>query len=109
MMRVVLSATVLWFGVHWAFVAVMHAKAIERAQGLTLYWRVILYPLAAIGLTLDAAFNLTFGTLMFRELPHELLFTARCQRHARGAGRRQRLALWWARQLNQFDTGHIEP
>lgn len=101
-----LYAAGLWFGVHWAFVAIMHAKA-RRAE-LSIYWRVMLWPLATIGLVLDVAFNVTFGTLMFRELPRELLFTSRCKRHFHGRGRRQRLAAWWARQLNQFDPGHID-
>jgi hypothetical protein len=93
----------LWFGVHWAFVAIMNAKAAR--ERLSLYWKVMLYPLAAIGLVLDVAFNAVFGSLMFLELPRELLFTSRCQRHAHKGSR---LALWWAKQLNAFDPGHIK-
>lgn len=104
---ILLVAIAIWLGVHWAYVAVMHAKAVHERGELTIYWRVMLLPLAVVGLLLDVAFNLTFGTLMFRELPRELLFTARCQRHVRGVGRRRPLALWWARQLNQFDPGHV--
>jgi hypothetical protein len=105
-MLTLLAVVGLWFGVHWAFVAVMHAKAV-RAQ-LSLYWKVMIYPLAAIGLVLDVAFNVVFGSLMFLELPRELLFTSRCKRHFRGStGRRQRLAAWWGRQLNAFDPGHV--
>jgi hypothetical protein len=99
----IVAAVGLWFGVHWAFVAIMHAKAV-RSQ-LTLYWKVMLWPLAAIGLALDVAFNVVFGSLMFLELPRELLFTSRCQRHAHKGSR---LALWWAKQLNAFDPGHIK-
>src|SRR5688572_8958618 len=99
-----LWAVGLWLGVHWSYVAIMHAKG----KRLTKYWRVMLYPLAIVGLVIDAAFNVVFGSLMFRELPRELLFTSRCQRHARGDGSRQRLALWWAKQLNQFDPDHIK-
>lgn len=105
-MSVIVGIVGLWFAVHWAYVAVMHAKAVAARSDLSLYWKVMLYPLAAVGIVLDVAFNVTFGTLMYRELPRELLFTARCQRHAKG-GSRQRLALWWARQLNQFGEGHI--
>ena len=97
----------LWLGVHWAFVAVMHAKAVKERGSLTAYWSVILLPLALAGLILDAAFNLTFGTVLYRELPRELLFTARCKRHIAGEGSRQRMAAFWQRQLNQFDPGHV--
>jgi hypothetical protein len=102
-MRTALALVGLWFAVHWAFVAIMHAKAIRSE--LTLYWRVMLWPLALIGLVLDVAFNVVFGSIMFREIPRELLFTSRVQRHA-AAG--SALALWWARQLNQFDPGHVD-
>lgn len=95
----------LFFSVHWSFVAIMHARS--KRQELSLYWKVMLYPLAAIGLVLDVAFNVVFGSLMFLELPRELLFTSRCKRHFRGHGRGQRLAAFWAKQLNQFDPGHV--
>lgn len=108
MLALIVTAVALWFAVHWAFVAVMHAKAMRERGDLRTYWLVMLLPLAAVGLVLDCAFNLTFGTLMFRELPRELLFTSRCKRHFRGDGRRKRLAGWWARQLNTFDPGHVQ-
>jgi hypothetical protein len=101
-------AAVLWFTVHWAFIAVVHAKAVKERGMVSKYWLVILFPLVLIGLALDVAFNVTFGTLLYRELPRELLFTARCKRHFRGDGSRKRMADWWAKQLNQFDPGHID-
>ncbi len=104
-----LAVVGLWFGVHWAFIAVMHAKAVSERQGLSLYWKVHILPLALVGLALDAAFNLTFGTVMFRELPHELLFSSRVQRHVRSGGKRFGLATFWARTLNTFDPDHIKP
>jgi hypothetical protein len=106
MLAAFLAAVAIWFGVHWAFVAVMHAKAAKERGVLSRYWRVILLPLAVIGLVLDAVFNLTFGTLMYRELPRELLFTSRCKRHKRGDGWRKNLAEWFCRNLNVFDPGH---
>jgi hypothetical protein len=102
-----LYAAALWLAVHYAFVAVMHANAERKRGELSTYWLVTLLPLAVVGVLLDVAFNLTFGTVMYLELPRELLFTARCQRHFRGQGRRQRLAAWWAKQLNQFDADHV--
>jgi hypothetical protein len=93
----------------WAYIAVMHAKAVNERDGLSLFWKVHVLPLALLGLLLDAAFNLTFGVLMFRELPHELLFSSRVQRHVSvGHGQRFGLAMFWARQLNTFDQDHIK-
>jgi hypothetical protein len=102
-----LLAAGIWLGVHWSFVAVMHANAVRKRGELSTYWLVMLLPLAVVGLLLDVAFNLTFGTVMYLELPRELLFTARCQRHFRGERWRQRLAAFWAKQLNAFDSGHV--
>lgn len=98
-----LYAAGLWFGVHWAFVAIMAAKRVE----LTRYWKVMLFPLAVAGLALDVLFNLTFGSVMYLELPREWLFTKRCQRHVGDPGSRGRMARFWAKQLNLFDPGHV--
>lgn len=108
MLAAILTAVAVWFGVHWSYVVVVHAKAVLERQGLSLYWKVHILPLAVLGLLLDFAFNVVFGTVMFRELPHELLFSSRVQRHCRNEGRRLRLALFWKRQLNTFDPDHIK-
>jgi hypothetical protein len=107
MLKVVATAAVIWLGALWAFAAVMHARAVMKREALTLFWRVNLLPLAVIGFALDVAFNLTFGTLMYRELPRELLFTTRTKRHFAGTGSRKRMADFWARQLNLLDPGHV--
>lgn len=109
MVAAILTAVVIWFGVHWCYVTVTHAKAVFERQGLSLYWKVHLLPLAAVGLVLDLAFNVVFGTIMFRELPRELLFSSRVQRHVRNGGKRFGLASFWARALNTFDPDHIKP
>jgi hypothetical protein len=45
---------------------------------------------------------------MFRELPHEMLFTSRVKRHAReSTGWRHEKALKWMAFLNVVDPGHI--
>lgn len=95
----------LWFGLHWSYVALMAAK---RAT-LTPYWKVMLYPLAVPALLADVAFNFLFGTIIFAELPKELMFSSRVQRHADGdpADWQHPIALWWAKQLNVFDD-HIK-
>ena len=40
-----------------------------------------LYPWFALALIMDVLFNWTVGTIYFREIPREFLFTARCHRH----------------------------
>lgn len=106
-MRLLLLSAALWFGVHWLYVVAMAAKQAVVADKLTTYLWVMLAPAALLGLVLDVAFNVIFGTIVFRELPREWLFTSRCRRHIQGAGSRQRMARWWAKQLNPFDQGHI--
>lgn len=60
-----------------------------------------------IGLVMDVLFNWIIGTLYFRELPRELLFTDRCKRHMKGSGAQLRRAtLVCAYLLNPFDSGH---
>ena len=90
------------------FVAAMHAKRVidrgTQIHGLFLY---PLYVGAGIAVLLDVAFNATAGTVMFRELPREALFTERCRRHKKAkSGWRKLRAQWWCRQLNKFDKGH---
>ena len=109
----IISALVIWIGVMWAFVAVMHCKKIAETEELTLFWKVHIYPLAGIGLVLDFLFNYTFGWLAFMEWPWaggvEPLFTARVQRHYdHSMGWRADLADWIAIQLNQIDPRHIK-
>lgn len=94
----------------WSFVATMHIMHIMRREDVTLFWKVTLAPLALAGLILDwVLFNWIFGTIMFREIPQEFLFSSRVERHFRKSdGRDLRVAEWWARQLNQIDSGHIK-
>lgn len=98
----------LWFGATGCYVLVIHAKVLRDAGRLNLFWTINLLPWAVVGLTLDASFNATVGTLMFAELPREWLFSARVQRHYRGGGWRRDIASWWGRQLNQIDPTHIK-
>lgn len=105
-MKILMLALLIWFGTCWSFVAVMHAKALMQRGELSKFWKVNLAPLAVLGLLLDAVFNVTFGTLLFHELPRELLFSARVQRHWR-ADKGNRMAAFWADTLNQMDHDHI--
>lgn len=105
-MKTTAALVALFFSVHWAFVAIMHAKSLGKR--ITLYWRLVLVPLAIIGVVADVAFNMIFGTVVYLELPREWLFTARCRRHFRGKrGWRKTISEFFAKQLNQFDPGHV--
>lgn len=61
------------------------------------------------GLALDAMFNVTYGTIAFREPPQEFLFTKRVKRHVKdpGVSRRKALAKKWKGILNAIDPGHV--
>lgn len=102
-----LWAAVLWFGVHWAYVLVMAAKAALERGELTRYWIVNLLPTAIVGYLLDFAFQFTFGWVMFAETPFRggLMFSGRVQYHYRyGNGWRRRFAAFWARNLNVMEA-----
>jgi len=105
-----LAAVGLWFGVHWAYVLAMAARAALERGELTVYWWVMLVLPALVGVVLDFAFNITFGWLMFLETPtgRGWLFSHRVQHHfLHSTGWRGDLAEFWARNLNVFDPRHI--
>lgn len=71
---------------------------------------------------LDVLFNLFWGSVMFRELPREWLFTSRVERHYRTCAyagppdaptyvhadtQRQCEAVYWADWLNEIDPRHV--
>jgi hypothetical protein len=102
-----LSAVVLWFGVHNAYVAVMAAKRARDQDTLTLYWKVMLYPTLIVGFIADLLFSLTFGWIMFLAPPKFELFTAKLHYYKNHeSGWRTDLAEWYCRNLNIFDPGH---
>lgn len=111
-----ISFVVGWFVLIGAFVIAMHVKRL-RDEGVlvSLFWRANLWPLVACGVTLDIAFNVVAGSLMYLELPHEFMFTNRCKRWVAVSDDetselwlyRRTVARWWQRQLNQIDPGHV--
>ena len=65
------------------------------------------YPLFAVALILDVLFNWTFGTLYYREIPREFLFTSRCHRHLQSKGIQLARAHYICTNLlNPSDEGH---
>ena len=75
------------------------AMCLKRAlPGLGTFAKVNGYIILAVGLPLDALFNLA-ASLVFLELPHELLFSSRVNRLERGSGWRAKLAHWFCERL----------
>lgn len=107
-MQFAILLPVVWFSALWLYVLVMAAKAARDRGQLTPFWRFNLAPLVPLAYAVDIFFNLTIGWIMFAELPRELLFSTRVQRHFRGSrGWQLKLAVFWARNLNVFEARHI--
>lgn len=110
MLALIASAVGVWFGVHILYVVATAAKAAYETGTLTPYWLVMLAPAVLLGVALDVVFQFTFGWLMFLETPFRggYLFSGRVKHHFRnGRGWRLRLAVFWARNLNVFDSKHV--
>lgn len=93
------------------FTSVMHFKQVRDSGVLdTLNWtsRAVAYLTLYVGLVLDVLLNIFVMSVVFVELPKELLTTSRIRRHKFGSqGWRKRVALWFCRNyLTPFDSGH---
>lgn len=66
-----------------------------------------LYPLFAVALLADVLFNWVIGTMYYREIPQELLFTTRSSRHLKGTGiQLARAQFICTNLLDPADKGH---
>lgn len=104
-----LLATLLAFSyVCLCYVAVVHLQKL-RKQGTPLtFWLIMLGPHLIVGWLGDVIlFNFVLGTIAYAELPHELTFSERVQRHYLAKPDR-RFTRWWARRLNEIDPTHIK-
>jgi hypothetical protein len=79
------------------YLAVLHLM--EHKQSLTGAAKFFGYQVAALGIARDFLVNMIIGTIFFLELPHELLFTHRCDRWLGSATWRGRLARFFCSQL----------
>ena len=104
------------FVVETAFVYALTVKHLLKLKvKLPLEMKAIAYFWLIIGYPSDILFNVFRGTVMFRELPHEGLFTHRVQRHIdknhlllpENRNWRYDKALEWALVLNAIDPDHI--
>ena len=106
---------VLWF---FAVGTYLRMERDHSLRGIPrfIYWS--LYTMLVPGVILDFLFNVTYGTLHYKQIPRDWLFsgtTARILRETVEEGgstapytskRRQR-ALRWQKILNAIDPGHI--
>ena len=106
---VIVSICLATFVVETAFAYVSTAKRLlESGVKLPFDMRCTAYFWLIIGLPADFVFNVLRGSIIFRERPHELLFTSRVKRHLRsGPGWRRDKAYLWAEILNAIDPNHV--
>lgn len=90
----------------WAlYVMVMGVYRAHLDKRLTTTTKVLAAPWVAFGFAVDIAVNIAVASLLFIELPEELLVTKRLQRHLLATtGWRCRLARWiCVHMLDLFD------
>jgi hypothetical protein len=79
------------------------------AEDIPIDWKILLIVVMLIGFLGDIVFNVFRGTFIFRELPHEWLFSSRVQRHIYHPELGHYTdALRWALILNTGDPRHIK-
>lgn len=67
-----------------------------------------IYAALFVGIVADVVFNWTWGTIIFREIPREFVFTNRLKRHHRGSDAKQKKrAEPWVTLVNMIDPGHV--
>jgi hypothetical protein len=96
-MTAVLSAGYVLLSVWLLYVfysAVMHFKEARDSGVMGWPMKTLAYPALGAGLALDVSVNLTFCTVLFLELPKELLVTSRLSRLQKGTGWRAKVAGW---------------
>lgn len=111
LLKTLWAALASWLVVVPMFFMVSHAgNVLEQAEvdgyEIPVAIQVPLYLSGAIGVVSDAAFNISIGTVIYRELPHEWMFTARSTRHLTSGGWRQEKAEDWCELLHRVDPGH---
>lgn len=92
-------ATFFTWGMYLSVMNLMRAK-----DQLSTETKIFAYPLAAVGVFADFAYNVVFGSILFLEPPREWLLTARLKRHLGEDGYKGNLSRWLCRHLlDPFD------
>ena len=93
-------------GIFFAYPTVKRLK--DQKDQFSWIIKVPIYLWMFLGVLSDVTFNVTWGSIIFRELPHEGLFTTRLKRHHYGDSNKQReRAAPWVRRVNLIDPGHV--
>lgn len=98
------------FVVFTAFILVFSLqRLLEVGVWVPWYLQVVAIVWLILGFAADFLFNILWGSLIFRERPHEALFSHRVKRHFRDTtgGWRHEKAVKWASFLNAVDPGHV--
>lgn len=86
------------------FLALMSVAAAKDRKALSLPVKIMVYPVLYLAVALDVLFNLTWGTILFLDVPQEWMFTARITRLGRDFEWRGAVARWICRKfLDPFD------
>jgi len=89
------------------YVAVIHLKKLLKQGKPLVFWTAALLVPGVIGWLVDVLFmNVVVATVAYLELPHELTFSERVQRHYL-ADPERKFTRWWAARLNEVDPTHI--
>lgn len=106
-----IAAYVVWFTTWTLYLAVMNLK-MERdrlkleGKDFTIEQKIFGYPMLLIGLCMDVVMNFFVGTILFLEIPKEMLLTTRCQRHMKDDTKRGKMARWICKHfLDPFEIG----
>ena len=93
----------------WVFyLAIMRLREAQTAGALTGSAKFFGYQILIPGLLLDTLFNWLVGTISFAEIPHEFLFTARCDRWLKSDTWRGKVANFYCHQLlDPFDISGV--
>ena len=96
---------IIIFYITWLlYLAVMSLKRERTNLSRTAVYLAM--PILVLGYVMDAVFNLTVGTVLFLEIPKEVLFTSRCNRWIPSKTWRGKVARWFCRNLlDPFDNG----
>lgn len=78
----------------------------EQGKDFSIEQKIWGYPVLLFMVVVDVTFNMIPGTILYLEIPRELLFTSRCQRHMNEVGYRGDFARWCCKHfMDPFDKG----
>jgi hypothetical protein len=88
----------------WVFyIAVMNLKRVNDKKKFNTFGKILGYPVLFVGIALDIIANVFVMSVLFLELPKELLVTSRLKRHNRGTGWRKKIVAFLEPILDPFD------